>query len=196
MAETIRSKRCTVWATDSSTMRARHSLRFKVAVGFSALTILLLVAQALGVRALAEAQEEKLIAALIAEDMQSLLRSYRSDPALLPPLDKNIRGYVSQEAPAHTTLPLSVRDLGNGTHEIAVAGQEVHVAITPFGDGRIYRIYNFSVYEKHFKDVINALMIGTGALAPITIWLAFVLSGVLVRQVARLAAQVRASRAG
>lgn len=40
-------------------MQRRRSLRFKVALVFSALTILLLVAQALGVKALAEAQEER-----------------------------------------------------------------------------------------------------------------------------------------
>ncbi|RDS99124.1 sensor histidine kinase, partial [Burkholderia contaminans] len=47
----------------------RNSLRFKVALFFSVLTIALLVAQALGVRTLAEAQEERLITALIHDDM-------------------------------------------------------------------------------------------------------------------------------
>jgi hypothetical protein len=42
-------------------MQTRRSLRLKVAVVFSALTILLLVAQSLGVKAFAEAQEERLI---------------------------------------------------------------------------------------------------------------------------------------
>lgn len=177
-------------------MRPRYSLRFKVAVGFSALTILLLLAQALGVRALAEAQEEKFIEALIAEDMRSLLQTYRSDPALLPPLDPQLRGYVSGEGRAPTTLPAAVKDLGNGTHEINVAGEEVHVAIAPFGDARLYRIYNFGAYEKRFREVIDALMIGTGALAMVTIWLAFGLSGLLVRQIARLAVQVKALRTG
>jgi signal transduction histidine kinase len=177
-------------------MRARYSLRFKVAIGFSALTTLLLVAQALGVRALAEAQEEKLIAALIAEDMRGLLQTYRSDPALLPPFDPKLGGYVSESAPTHASLPASVKDLGDGMHEITIDGEEVHVAIAPFGDGRLYRVYNFSAYEKHFRAVIDALMIGTGVLALVTIWLAFGLSGLLVGQIARLAAQVKALRTG
>jgi signal transduction histidine kinase len=177
-------------------MRTRYSLRLKVALAFSALTVLLLVAQALGVRVLAEAQEEKLIAALIAEDMRSLMQTYRSDPVLLPPIDPQLGGYVSQEGRAPATLPASVRDLDNGTHEINVAGEEVHVAIAPFGDARIYRVYNFSAYERRFREVIDALMVGTGALALVTIWLAFGLSGLLVRQVARLAGQVRALRTG
>ena len=177
-------------------MRARYSLRFKVAVGFSALTILLLVAQASGVRVLAEAQEEKLIAALIAEDMQSLVQTYRSDPTLLPPFDTKLGGYLSEEARAPAALPASVKELGNGTHEINIDGEEVHVAIAPFSDGRVYRVYNFSAYEKRFREVIDALMVGTGALALVTIWLAFGLSGLLVRQVARLVGQVRALRTG
>ena len=58
-------------------MQPRRSLRCKVALVFSALTILLLRAQALGVKALAEAQEERLISALIADDMASVLKSWQ-----------------------------------------------------------------------------------------------------------------------
>lgn len=177
-------------------MRPAHSLRFKVALVFSALTILLLVAQALGVKTLAELQEEKFITALISDDMASLIQSYRTDPTLVPPLDERLGGHVSQEGRAHITLPASVKDLQNGIHEIRLNGQEIHVAITSFDRARVYRIYDFSAYEKHFKETINALMAGTGLFALLTIWLAFGLSGILVRQVAGLARQVKAARLG
>lgn len=75
----------------------RRSLRFKVALAFVAATIALLVAQALGVHALAESQEERLIRSVIADDMRDLLESYRTDPASLPPLDPLLHAYVSQE---------------------------------------------------------------------------------------------------
>jgi signal transduction histidine kinase len=103
---------------------------------------------------------------------------------------------VSGGARAPAALPAAVKNLGDGTHEITVAGEEVHVAIAPFGSARVYRIYNFSVYEKRFREVIDALMVGTGALALVTVWLAFGLSGLLVRQIGRLASQVKALRAG
>jgi hypothetical protein len=41
---------------------------------------------------LAEAQEEKLIAALIQDDMASVLRGYNADPSELPPFDQRLRG--------------------------------------------------------------------------------------------------------
>lgn len=73
-------------ATGSSRAKTvRVSLRAKVALCFFALTIVLLIARALGVQALAEAQEERLITALIRDALASVVRSYRSDPALLPP---------------------------------------------------------------------------------------------------------------
>ena len=154
----------------------RRSLRFKVALVFSALTSVLLLAQALGVRVLAEAQEEKLITALIQDDMASVLRGYEANPALLPPV----------------ALPATVGALPDGTHEIIVDDRETHVAIAPFGALRLYRVYNVSGYEKHFKEVINALMAGTGVFALLTVWLSFGVSGLLVRQVASLARQVKA----
>lgn len=177
-------------------MQARRSLRFKVALVFSVLTILLLVAQALGVKTLAEAQEERLIDALIHDDIANTLESYRSDPALLPHYNAALNGYVSRAGRAPAGLPATVKDLPVGTHEIIVDGQEIHVAIIQFDAARLYRVYDFSAYEQRFKLVINALMAGTGFVAVLTIWLAYGLSGVLVRQMASLAQQVRALRFG
>ncbi|MBC8751308.1 signal transduction histidine kinase [Paraburkholderia sp. WC7.3g] len=177
-------------------MQTRRSLRFKVALVFSALTILLLVAQALGVKALAEAQEERLIGALIEDDTASALQSYRTDPGLVPPFDPRLGGHVASAGTARVTLPASVKALRNGTHEIIVDGREIHVAIVPFGDARIYRVYDFSAYEQRFREVINALMVGTGIFALLAFWLAFGLSGLLVRQVAGFAREVKALRHG
>ncbi|MDE2358938.1 MAG: sensor histidine kinase, partial [Betaproteobacteria bacterium] len=177
-------------------MRARHSLRFKVALVFSALTIVLLVAQAAGVRALAEAQEERFIAALIADDMRSVLRTYHNDPALVPPLVPRLAGRVSEEGRTQVALPSSVRDLSDGTHQIIVGGREIHVAIAPFGNDRVYKVYDFNAYERRFKQVIDTLMAVTGLFALLTIWLAFGLSGLLVRQIAGLARQVKELRLG
>jgi len=177
-------------------MQTRRSLRFKVALVFSALTILLLLAQALGVKTLAESQEEGLIDALIQDDIANLQASYRSDPALLPRFDARMNGYVSRAGHAPAVLPTTVKDLPDGTHEIIVGDQEIHVAITQFDHARLYRVYDFSAYERRFKLVINALMAGTGVIAVLTIWLAYGLAGVLVRQVASLAQQVRALRFG
>lgn len=93
-------------------------------------------------------------------------------------------------------LPASLASLPAGVHEVIVDGREIHVAVATFGGERIYRVYDYSAYERHFKDAINALMIGTGMFALLTIWLAFWLSGLLVRQVASLARQVQALRSG
>ena len=172
----------------------RRSLRFKVALVFSALTIVLLAAQALGVRVLAEAQEERLINALISDDMVSVLRSYQANPTLLPPFDEHMSGYVSAADNSGIVLPSSVASLPDGTHEILIGDNEVHVAVAPFGETRLYRVYNFSSYEKHFKEMVNALLAGTGLFALLTLWLSFGVSGLLVRQVAGLARQVKALR--
>lgn len=177
-------------------MRTPRSLRFKVALVFSVLTILLLVLQALGVKTLAEAQEERLIDALIHDDIANTLASYRSDPALLPQFNAGMNGYVSRAGRAPAALPAAVKDLPDGTHEIIVNDEEIHVAIVPFDHARLYRVYDFGAYERRFKLVINALMAGTGIIAVLTIWLAYGLAGVLVRQVAGLARQVRALRFG
>jgi signal transduction histidine kinase len=174
----------------------RRSLRFKVALAFFAATIVLLVAQALGVRALAEAQEERLIRSVIADDMGDLLETYRIDPASLPPLDPRPHAYVSQEGGLRIAIPASLASLGSGVHEVLLSGREIHVAVAAFRDARIFRIYDYSAYERHFKHGMNALTIGTGVFVLAAIWLAYWVSGLLVRQVAGLASQVKALRSG
>ncbi|MCE4548112.1 MULTISPECIES: HAMP domain-containing sensor histidine kinase [unclassified Caballeronia] len=172
----------------------RSSLRLKVALVFSALTIVLLIAQALGVRVLAEAQEERLIAALIHDDMVSVLRSYQADPSLLPPFDQRLGGYVSAADESSQALPSRVAMMAAGTHEIIVGDREIHVGIAAIEGARLYRVYDFSAYEKHFKEMINVLMAGTGLFALLTVWLSYGVAGLLVRQVASLARQVKALR--
>jgi signal transduction histidine kinase len=172
----------------------RRSLRFKVALVFSALTIVLLIAQALGVRVLAEAQEERLIDALIHDDMVSMLRSYQANPSLLPPFDQRLGGYVSAADESSQALPARVAMIPSGTHEIIVGDREIHVAIAAIEGARLYRVYDFSAYEKHFKEMVNVLTAGTGLFALLTVWLSYGVAGLLVRQVAGLARQVKALR--
>lgn len=173
-----------------------RSLRFKAALGFSVLAIALLLAQALGVRALIEAQEEKLIAALIHDDMADVLQGYQSGSIRLPPFDARLGGYVSGADRLPAALPASVEQLPGGTHQLLIDGTEIHVAIALLEGRRLYRIYNFNAYEKSFKKTVEVSLVIAGVFALLTIWLSFGLSGLLVRQVADLARQVKGLRLG
>ncbi len=174
----------------------RRSLRLKVALGLFAAAIMLLVTQAVAVRALAEAQEERLIEAIIADDMHDLLEAYRADPGLLPPVDPRLGVRVSRERGVRVALPPSAASLSPGVHEIMDGRHEVHVAVAMFGRERLFRLYDFGPYEQQFRDGMNLLLAGTALFVLPAIWLAYALSGILVRQVAGLAQQVRALRAG
>ena len=174
----------------------RTSLRAKVALAFSAATIVLLIGQALGVKAIAESQEKQLIDSLIVDDMREQMQAYRADTAHIPPLDVRLGAHVSQEGGLKVMLPTALKGIQNGIYEVSIGGREIHLAVTDFEARRIYRIFDYSAYERHFKSVINALMVGTSGISLLTIWLAFWLSGLLVKQIAGLARQVKALRSG
>jgi len=174
----------------------RPSLRLKAALALFAAAFALLASQAFGVRTLAEAQEERLIKAIIEDDMQNLLQGYRDEPETLPPLDPVMGARVSQEGGQWFALPPSLASLPEGVHEVMLDGREVHVAVARFGAERIYRSYDYSAFEKRFRDGMDTLLIVTAIFILPTIWLAYWLSGLLVRQVRGLARQVRALRSG
>jgi signal transduction histidine kinase len=174
----------------------RPSLRLKAALALFAAAIALLAAQAIGVRKLADSQEERLIRSIIDDDMRNLLQSYRDEPASLPPIDPVVGARVSQEGGQWFALPASLASLPEGVHEVALGGREVHVAVARFGAERIYRSYDYSAFESKFRDGMDALLVGTAIFVLPSIWLAYWLSGLLVRQVGGLAHQVRALRSG
>ncbi|MGO4479400.1 sensor histidine kinase [Massilia sp. 2TAF26] len=174
----------------------RLSLRLKVALALFAACVVLLVMQAIGIRVMAEGQEERLINAIIEDDMRNLLQSWRDEPGTLPPLDPKVGARVSAEGGAWFTLPPSLATLPEGVHEVMMDGHEVHLAVTHFGSERVVRAYDYSVYERHFKNGMNMLMFATALFALPTVWLAYWLSGLLVRQVGGLARQVKDLRSG
>jgi signal transduction histidine kinase len=174
----------------------RPSLRLKVALGLFAAAIVLLAAQAIGVRALAEAQEERLIQAIIEDDMRNLVQAYRADPATLPVPDPELHLRISRERGVTTRFPAWCASLPVGVHEVIIDEREVHVAVAMFGSERLFRLYDFSSYERQFRDSLNWLLGGTALFVLPAMWLAYALSGFLVRQVAGLAQQIRDLRAG
>ncbi len=174
----------------------RLSLRLKVALALFAACVALLAMQAVGVRILAEGQEERLINAIIEDDMRNLMQAWRDEPETLPPLDPTVGARVSAEGGAWFTLPPSLATLPEGVHEVMMDGHEVHLAVAHFGSERVVRAYDYSVYERHFKNGMNALMFATALFALPTVWLAYWLSGLLVRQVGGLARQVKDLRSG
>jgi signal transduction histidine kinase len=174
----------------------RPSLRLKAALALFAAAIVLLAAQAAGVRSLAEAQEERLIRAIIEDDMRNLLQSWRDEPDTLPPVDPSMGARVSQEGGQWLALPPSLATLPEGVHEVDIDGREVHVAVARFGAERIYRSYDYSAFERKFRDGMDTILIVTAIFVLPSIWLAYWLSGLLVQQVGGLARQVRALRSG
>jgi hypothetical protein len=174
----------------------RLSLRLKAALALFAAAVVLLAAQAVGVRTLAEAQEERLIRSIIDDDMRNLLQSWRDAPDTLPPLDPAVGVRVSQEGGQWFALPRSMATLPEGVHEVTVGSREVHLAVARFGGERVVRAYDYSVIERHFRDGMDALMAATAIFLLPSVWLAYWLSGLLVRQVRGLAHRVRALRSG
>lgn len=176
-------------------MPRTFSLRFKVALGISLFAIVLLLAQALGVRVLEEQQEETFIDQMVQDEMAHLVQDYRADPHLLPPYNPVVHGYITRYD-AGIVIPAGLQRLSPGIHEVTANGRELHVAVAPFGAARLYRVYDFSPYEHHLKEFVEFLLLGTGAFALLSTWLSFGLSGLLVRQLADLTQQVRRFRQG
>jgi hypothetical protein len=65
-------------------LSVRASLRTKVALAFSGLAAVLLLTQAIAIKALAETEEERFVDAVIEADMRDLLDAYRTGRLTVP----------------------------------------------------------------------------------------------------------------
>lgn len=145
----------------------RPSLRRQLAWTFSALALVVAIAQAALVWFTGYRAEEAMIDSIAAEQLRLSIAQYRRDPALAQPNTPDMRLYVAAdgEAPA---LPGFLGQLPRavGTHELhPEAGIEYHVAVG-HDEGRwFYLVFDVADHERRQRNVIAALAISVAAIA-------------------------------
>lgn len=156
----------------------RPSLRSRLTWSFTALALIVAIAQATLIWFTGNRAEEAMIDNIAAEQLRMSITQYRRDPVLAQPNTPDMRLYVANDGD-RSALPAYLRalPLTEGAYEVFPgAGIEYHVAMAP-DDGRwFYLAYDVAEHEHRERNVIMMLAISVAMIASIMLaassWLA------------------------
>lgn len=167
-----------------------NSLRIKVALSFSLLSMLLLIGQTVAVIIFADEQEDEFVEQILEKEMRSLQAQLRLNPHSELPSDDQLTAYLVRDPRDAQSLPPYLRDLPFGTSEFPVEGKELHVAVRRHGEATLYLVYDATPHERRVEDFTEFMLLGALSLGVVTALLGYWLSGLLVQQVEDLAQRV------
>lgn len=164
----------------------RFPLRWRVSLAFGTLGFALCVAFAVSTAWITERYEHLLIRAIIEAQAGHYQSRLREEPALVLPSSPRFAVLQREQVPA------AYRELPPGVHEPHLLGRDgLHVGV--FGDPgeRLYFMVDVGEIEslEAYLLLIGVLIILVGTL--VSAWLGWMLAGLSLRPLARLAGQVR-----
>jgi signal transduction histidine kinase len=177
-------------------IRIKPGLRLRVAITLALACLVVVGALGFTLYTASEDLEEALITQLISEEMDYLMRRHREDPGFEPQQSSNLETFIVRDPAAQARLPERLRKLGRGQHEFFVGHDEYHALVRDAGQTRYIVAYEVGLHEQREQEfkLLVALSVFTAAL--VSLALGYWLSGVLVRQVTDLAAQVGSLKPG
>lgn len=170
----------------------RPSLRRHLASTFTALALVVAIAQAALVYVTGDQSEEAMINDLAAEQLRLSIAQYRRDPALAQPNTPSLRLYVVGDGDT-APLPAFLRGLPRaaGTHEIHPDEDiEYHVAVDRDGDRWFYLVYDVAEHERRQRNVLAVLAISVVAIVLVVLATADRVARRLTADLERLSAAV------
>lgn len=170
----------------------RHSLRHRVALGFALLSLLVVAAHSLALYFIIEDREEEQINRVVDEEMEAFLARYRDNPVTAAPRSQFLSAYVARNAAEQEGLPVYLRKLAIGTHEVYFNGDERHVSVRRQGQAFFYLVYDVAQHDLQMRELIWILGFGLAVTAVLSGLLGMFLSRHLTQPVSDLAARVSA----
>lgn len=165
-------------------------MRLRVALAFVLACIFVVGALGITLYTASEEMENALVEKLVAEEINYLVDRYRENPQLAPQSSSNLKVYIVQTPADEAELPRYLRNLSVGQHEIVRGGEEFHIAVRDVDGARLYLAYDIGLHEQRVSRFKLLLVLSLLAVALISLWLGYWLSGVLVRQITDLARRV------
>lgn len=166
----------------------KRSLRWRLALSFTLLSTLAVMAQAIALFVSTEEQEEDMINEVVNATLDNHLR--RADaPIEAPDFQSSVlhmkiyRAAAGQSPPA---LPAHFARLVAGNHEWMDSGIEYHVGIRDVGRERVYLVYDASEHESRLEQLRWKLIVGLLVLSVTSLWLGYWLAGRMLYQLDKI----------
>jgi signal transduction histidine kinase len=166
-------------------------MRLRIALALGALSLLVILAQSLTMLAVFDETEEEFIDQLLTQQIAHSMAVWKTAPESAFPNTPAMQLYrIGAGTAPSDGLPVEVRSLPVGNHEIHLGGREAHVAVRQDGGARYILVYDVEEHEERlFSLMLLTLTAGT-LLALMVLLAGYALAGRLAGRLERLAARV------
>lgn len=172
-----------------SDARRPPSLRAGIALAVAALSLLLIVGQAVALILMFEEKEEEFITDILDQQIQHSIAQYRASGRLLTPNTPDMRLYRLAAGEGAAEIPPHLAGLAVGDHEIFADGHEFHVAVREADAARFILAYDVEDHEARLRALTVITFSSALLMALVTLGAVYVISGRLTRRLSTLAAQ-------
>jgi len=193
---------------------AASSLRVKFAASFVAVGMLLVLLHALAVLLTNRYQEAELIDQIVSDEMEELIVQYERREMVAAPPSATLRhfnvrpegdrqvlrkwfranwltsSYIARDASERSLLPVELRALRPGFHDVDSGGERFRVEMREIGSVQFFLAYSVEHHEGRLVQFERALAISVIATAILSTFVGLWLARRLTGQVADLAARV------
>ena len=169
----------------------KRGLRLRIALAFAIFCIFVVGTLGISLYVASGKIEEAHIDQVIEMEMEHLIERYRQQPNYIPQAGPNLGEYILPERSDEFRLPSHLQGLNQRRHAIFRGPQEVRVAVRHVEGVKFLVAYEIGLHEQRKQEF--GLLIGVSIISLIVVALVvgYLLSGLLVREVADLAEQVR-----
>lgn len=174
----------------------RHSFRFRVAFNFAWFGALVSLLLSGGVYLFAHDSSQRLMDETLRAEMQDYLTRLERNPGAPLPATLTLSGHVLDGNRIGAAVPLPLRHLAPGSHDIDIDGQPHRVLVAEREGKRYIFLYNEALQHQRERHFLYYLGAGAAAMTLLSALGGFWLARRVVAPVTELAAKVSAAEPG
>ncbi len=172
-------------------LELKRGLRLRIALAFAIFCIFVVGTLGISLYVASGDIEEAHIEQVIEMEMDHLIERYRQQPDFIPQAGSNLEEYILRDHAEELRLPSYLQGLNQRQHMVFRGPQEVRVAVRHVDGVKFLVAYEIGLHEQRKQEF--GLLIGLSliSLVGVALVVGYLLAGLLVREVADLAEQVR-----
>lgn len=170
----------------------RRSLRVRLAALFALFGMLVSVLLSAALFVAAQRTSDRLMDETLRSELDDYVARRARNPASLPPVTLNIRGYVVTPGGDNADVPRPVLDLPPGEHQLSIDGVPYRVGAVEERGVRYVMMYDESRQRRREERFFIFLVLGTLSMALVSAGLGWWLAGKVVAPMAELARLISA----
>ena len=172
-------------------LKLKRGLRLRIALAFALFCIFVVGTLGISLYVASGDIEEAHIEQVIEMEMEHLIERYRQQADFIPQAGSNLEGYIVRDRAEELRLPAYLQGLNQRRHTVFRGPQEIRVAVRHIDGVKFLVAYEIGLHEQREQEFGLLIVLSLISLVGVALVVGYLLAGLLVREVAGLAEQVR-----